>query len=102
MYFTAIGGSGTNVVMRYRDLNVQDAAGNALPAAMEQGGADGFSIVVNDSAAQYPILIDPSLTSDSILSNAAGAFGTSVAYVTNWQVDSTPAIVGLLVGAPGF
>lgn len=77
----------------YSDLRVWDATGRELPAGFVEGGRDVFAIVVDDTAAVYPITIDPLTFSTSLIGPQSGAkFGFAVAFYTD----------GLIVGAPYF
>jgi hypothetical protein len=49
-------------VLGYSKLLVTDASGKKLPATMEPT-AHGLAIVVDDSSARYPLVIDPLITS---------------------------------------
>ena len=50
--------SSNQVIARYTGLYVHDVDGNSLPAHLELSG-DRLRILVDDSAARYPITIDP-------------------------------------------
>jgi hypothetical protein len=67
-------------VLRYSELHVCDARGSAVPSRLEVDG-DKIVILVDDENAEYPIVIDPLVTSPSWAAegNQAGAtFGWSV------------------------
>ena len=67
-------------VLRYGGLYVEDAAGRQLPAHLAVSSS-GISVLVDDSSAIYPIIVDPLVTSPSWTSESdqAGAFfGISV------------------------
>jgi hypothetical protein len=90
---------GIHEVMRYSDLNVWGANGVRLEARFRQIDESRVSIVVDDSTAEYPILVDP-------ISHYFGAtgdqsnckFGYSVAFgnVSSGYGDA------LIVGAPNY
>ena len=67
-------------VLRYGSLYVEDAAGRELPAYLAVQSS-GISIVVDDSFATYPIVVDPLVTSPSWTAESDQAvawFGSSV------------------------
>ncbi len=69
------------VVLRYGGLRVEDATGRELPARLELAGTE-LAIVVEDGGAEYPLTVDPLMTSPDWIaeSNQAGAgFGHSAA-----------------------
>lgn len=72
-FVSAIPGGGR--VLTYGSLEVRDASGRDLVAAMAREG-DGFAIVVDDADAVYPVLIDPLSSSPdwTVLGEAAGDF----------------------------
>lgn len=72
-------------VMRYSDLKVWDAARRPLAASFEARGGNHFAILVDDSAAKYPIVIDP--------------LSTSVA--RSWEGEQTSAWFGSSVASAG-
>ncbi len=51
--------------MKYTSLKVWDAEGRSLRAYFEKNSNSGFSIVVNDEGAVYPVTIDPLSTTAS-------------------------------------
>ena len=66
-------------VLRYGSLSVRDAGGRTLPARLTTNG-ETVTILVNDHDAQYPLVIDPLMSSPSWTAegNQAGArFGVS-------------------------
>lgn len=85
-------------VMRYGDLNVWDATGKVLPAQFELVDDEHFSIVVDDSGATYPILVDPlSFYWSAFGDQGYAQFGFSVAY------GNFKSIYGdIVVGAPYY
>jgi hypothetical protein len=96
--------SGTPV-LGYQGLKVWDATGRALAAEMFPHGA-GFHIAVNDTAAVYPVTIDPLIVS---LEQTIGApLGEAITYVKASNTDNldffgdSVAVDGdtIVVGAP--
>jgi hypothetical protein len=74
--------SNGEIVLRYAKLSVLDAEGHKLPAAMRL--KDGIQLRIDDTAAAYPLVIDPLLISEVkklTASDGAGddEFGKSVA-----------------------
>jgi len=82
--------------LRYSGLTVTDAAGVTLPAHLDL--ADGtIQIAVNAAGAQWPVTVDPTITSAAISADDHAAqdfFGQSVATTT---LNGTTYVV---VGAP--
>ncbi len=82
-------------VLDYDKLRVWDAAGQELPARIEQAAAGGLRFRVEDAGARYPLTIDPTFTQQAYLkasnTGANDQFGTSVAVNGNT----------IVVGAPG-
>ncbi|WP_437711712.1 FG-GAP-like repeat-containing protein [Sorangium sp. So ce448] len=85
-----------HVALRYTDLHVSDASGEVLPARLDTGPS-AITIRVDDTAAAYPIVVDPLvwveqstlLASDGMMYDA---LGYSVA------IDGTTALVGAIGG----
>ncbi len=89
-------------LMRYLDLDVWDAAQRPLEAWFESGGPDEFAVVVDDTDAVYPLVIDPLTIRWTKVETQSGAnFGYSVSSVGNVASDA-PGSGGVLVGAPYF
>jgi hypothetical protein len=106
MYFVG-GQTRTEVTMRYKDLKVFDANQRTLAARMELVDEDRFAIVVDDTGASYPVLIDPLYGDGSLTSPSPGSkFGFCVAYIMTFDPFGSLAPPnprgGLLVGAPAF
>ena len=85
--------SGAGVVLRYSGLATRDARGRALPSRMEVRGRE-IRLVVDDEAAQYPVVIDPTWTQQAELTSSDGfsydQFGISVAISGNTAVIGAP------------
>jgi FG-GAP repeat. len=89
------------VVLRYGELEVTDAAGSELQAALELG-RETLRILVNDESAVYPIRVDPLFTSPAWTASGdqGGAqLGVVVASAGNVDGDS---YADVLVGAPFY
>jgi hypothetical protein len=85
-------------VLRYDGLNVWDAQGRSVAARLEVL-ATGFAIVVADGGAEYPLTVDPLITSiEAKLGPQLDGDGRSVQHF-----GQTVALSGdtALIGAPG-
>ncbi len=88
-------------VLRYGNLYVEDATGRRLPAHLAVRSS-GISVLVDDSSAIYPIIVDPLLTSPGWTAegNQAGAwFGWSVGTAGDVNGDGYADVI---VGARGY
>jgi hypothetical protein len=90
--FTSAGG---NIVMGYSKLLTQDASGRALWSRMKLEGSD-LVIEVEDSGAEYPLVIDPLLTQQQKLVASDGSFVTNF----GWSIAISNDTV--VVGAIGW
>lgn len=83
-----------SVVIGYRGLIAFDADGRLLPARMNAAEGD-IHLEIDDRAARYPIVIDPLIVDETIVTASDPA--------TNLQFGTTVAIDGdvAVVGAPG-
>ena len=89
------------LVLRYGSLYVEDAAGRQLPSDLNIRSS-GISVLVDDSSAIYPIIVDPLLTSPSWTaeSNQASAqLGYSVGTAGDVNGDGYSDVI---VGAVGY
>lgn len=89
-------------VARYTKLAVFDANQRQLSAQFLACGEDSFAILLDDTDAAYPILVDPTLVADGNITNpqAGSSFGFVVAYMANLSRGNVTG--GILVGAPDF
>jgi hypothetical protein len=80
-------------VLGYRDLHAWDARGRALPARLALAPGQ-VRLVVDDSAAAYPVTIDPLVYSETKLTPSDGGadddFGWAVAISGNTAVVGAP------------
>ncbi len=87
----------------YGGLDARDARGTRLDARMEAVGDDQLRIVVDDGGAEYPVTVDPMLTSPAFATLISGqtdaAFGQSVASAGDVNGDGFDDVV---VGAPNY
>lgn len=97
---------GGEEVLRYAGLKVVDATGFTLPSRLAfnhtAGRSGTLDIVIDDSKAVYPVLVDPLASSPawSVASGQASAkLGTSVASAGNVNGDSYADVI---IGAPYF
>ncbi|MEE9344950.1 MAG: FG-GAP repeat protein [Methylococcales bacterium] len=71
-----------SVTITYNKLKVWDITGRQLPAQMQLVGQQ-LNLIIDDSAARYPLIIDPSLQQQAYLkasnTDAGDSFGFSVA-----------------------
>jgi FG-GAP-like repeat/FG-GAP repeat len=85
------------LVLRYGGLHVWDADGTELPSHLELDGVE-VALVIEDEGADYPLTIDPLLTSPAWTGEANQAlagFGTSVATAGDVNGDGfSDVIVG--------
>lgn len=72
--------------LAYHRLQVTDATGRALSAHMEALAADRLSVVVDDTAATYPVRVDPTYSDEDWASLASTAEGSGVHAIA---VDAT-------------
>ncbi len=79
-------------VVEYSGLRAFDALGRELPAAL-RAASDRISIVVDDSSAQYPIVVDPLVENAYVKASNTGAgdqFGAGVAIFGDTLVVGAP------------
>jgi hypothetical protein len=93
-----------NAVLTYSDLNVWDSLQRKLPARMVQNGPDSFVIIVEDSNAVYPILVDPLTSAHPTGGNSWGEYD---AYGGSCKFGSVVLLhylggTSLFVGAPYY
>jgi hypothetical protein len=95
--------SGTTTIT-YNKLKVWDATGRQLLAHM-QLDAQQLSLMIDDSAADYPLTIDPSFQQQAYLkasnTNAFDAFGFSVAIAGDTLVVGAPGEASNATGVDG-
>ncbi|MDY0068217.1 MAG: FG-GAP repeat protein, partial [Steroidobacteraceae bacterium] len=83
--------SGTE--LRYGALSAFDAEGTALPARMELEGAR-LVLTVDDSNAEYPVIVDPLFTQLGKLTAADGAPNDQFGYSVALSGDGDTAVIG--------
>ena len=92
-------------VMTYNNLKVWDATGRMLAATMRSSGAARMAIEVDDTAALYPVVVDPTVASFINGRSNGDQFGFSVAYMGAY-VDAVflggYQFGGVLIGAPWY
>jgi hypothetical protein len=86
--------SGNKTVLRYDGLVAWDARSRVLPAKLEVGERE-VRLVVDDRAAEYPVVVDPVWTQRSELLASDGAVGDSF----GWSVSVSGDIA--VIGAYG-
>ena len=88
--------AGGERVLRFAGLKAFDATGRSLPSRMEFSGGE-LALLVDDTAAVYPVTVDPLLTKETKLTASDPAifarFGWSVA------LDRDTAVVGSIFNA---
>src|SRR5439155_13104616 len=98
-------------VLRYEGLHVFDATGRELPARFDLSQPNTLSMLVDDTNAQYPVLVDPWLLAHTLFGSQTGAhLGYSLAFIDVLRSDipPPPGCQGnqywgsLAVGAPWF
>ncbi|MBI2928009.1 MAG: FG-GAP repeat protein [Verrucomicrobia bacterium] len=90
-------------VMQYSGLAAFDATGRDLPAQMQVAPGGHVLLVVDDSTAQYPVVVDPWYNDWSSLGGQAGAqFGFSVAYLDLFSTFYVAWFGAVAIGAPWF
>ena len=88
-------------VLRYGSLYAEDAAGHRLPAHLTVG-PKGISVLIDDTSAIYPIVVDPLVTSPSWTAEsdqASAEFGFSVGTAGDVNGD---AYSDVIVGAVAY
>lgn len=83
--------SNHGVVLRYAGLQATDARGRTLPSRLQVRGSE-IRLIVEDRAAQYPLVVDPTWTQQQELTASDGVvwdyFGASV------SVSGDTAVIG--------
>jgi hypothetical protein len=83
------------VGLRYAGLRAIDARGRTLPSRLQVRGSE-IRLIVEDRAAQYPLVVDPTWTQQQELTAAGGVwerdFGSSV------SVSGDTAVIGAYEG----
>ncbi|QJD29875.1 FG-GAP repeat protein [Methylococcus geothermalis] len=85
-------------VLRYQDLHVVDAAGKTLPAHLALAGG-GLRIEVDARGAAWPVVVDPLVTSEAILTASDKWFDAGFGYSVALSGDT--ALVGSPYRDPG-
>ncbi len=93
--------AGGKEVVRYGDLKVWDASQRQLGAKMARLDEEHFIILVEDTDALYPVIVDPLYAEWGNTKTQSGAkSGFAVSHTGQIGPGSEP--VGLLIGAPYF
>ncbi len=78
----------------YSRLKAWDSAGRDLPARFALIGADTLAILVDDTGAQYPVMVDPILS----VSSANPASGSTIGPNPTIQINYSEAVVETMGG----
>jgi hypothetical protein len=92
---------GGAAVLRYAELKVWDATGRELDSQLELS-ADRLAILIDDQGAEYPLMVDPLMTSPAWIAEGnqtSAMFGISVATAGDVNSDGFSDVV---VGASMF
>jgi hypothetical protein len=85
---------GTAAALRYGELHALDATGTELPSRLEVHEKQ-VRLLVDDSTARYPIVIDPLIYTETTLTAASGDSGDLFGFAV--AIDGNTAVIG----APG-